>query len=139
MIEQFKDEYFFLSNFYSSTIIVDNIAFPTVEHYFQAMKTTNQKEIIKIANALTPGEAKRLGRKVHLRADWENVKDEVMLNGLRKKFSIPELRDKLLATGDEYLIEGNTWGDKYWGICDGEGENHLGILLMRVREEIRND
>lgn len=139
MIDQFKDEYFFLSNFYPSEIIIDNITFPTVEHYFQAMKTVNQSEIIKIADALTPGEAKRLGRRVHLRADWESIKDEVMLNGLRKKFSIPELKDKLLATKEEYLVEGNTWGDKYWGICDGEGENHLGILLMKVRKEIQND
>lgn len=139
MIDQFKDEYFFLSNFYPSEIIVDNITFPTVEHYFQAMKTVNQSEIIKIAEALTPGEAKRLGRRVHLRVDWESIKNEVMLNGLRKKFSIPELKDKLLATKEEYLVEGNTWGDKYWGICDGEGENHLGILLMKVRKEIQND
>ena len=136
MIDCFDGEFAFLSNFYPSPIFAGNIWFPTVEHYFQAAKPTNMEEYKAIAAADTPGQAKRLGRKVTLRPDWEEVKDEVMLDALRKKFSIPELREKLLATGEEYLIEGNTWGDKYWGVCDGIGLNHLGKLLMRVREEI---
>lgn len=137
MIDCFDKEYAFLSNFYPSPITDGNLIFPTVEHYFQAAKTTNMEEYEAIAAAGTPGQAKRLGRKVTLRPDWEEVKDQVMLEALRKKFSIPTLREQLLATENKYLIEGNTWGDKYWGVCEGEGLNHLGTLLMRVREELK--
>ena len=137
MIDCFDGEFAFLSNFHPSMITDGNEWFPTVEHYFQAAKTTNMEEYKAIAAALTPGQAKRLGRKVTLRPDWEEVKDQVMLEALRKKFSIPILREQLLATENKYLIEGNTWGDKYWGVCEGEGLNHLGALLMRVREELK--
>jgi ribA/ribD-fused uncharacterized protein len=137
MIDCFDGEFAFLSNFYPSPIFDGNIWFPTVEHYFQAAKTTSMEEYKAIAAADTPGQAKRLGRKVMLRPDWEEVKDQVMLEALRKKFSIPTLREQLLATENKYLIEGNTWGDKYWGVCEGEGLNHLGALLMRVREELK--
>ena len=138
MIDCFDGEFAFLSNFHPSPISDGNLIFPTVEHYFQAAKTTNMEEYKAIAAADTPGQAKRLGRKVTLRPDWEEVKDQVMLDALRKKFSDDKLRSMLLATGEEYLIEGNTWGDKYWGVCDGVGLNHLGKLLMQVREEIKS-
>ena len=131
MISCFDGEFAFLSNFYPSPITDGNLIFPTVEHYFQAAKTTNMEEYKAIAAADTPGQAKRLGRKVTLRPDWEEVKDQVMLEALRKKLM-------LLATGEEYLIEGNTWGDKYWGVCGGIGLNHLGKLLMQIREEVRS-
>lgn len=138
MIDCFDGEFAFLSNFYLSPIFDGNIWFPTVEHYFQAAKTTNMEEYKAIAAADTPGQAKRLGRKVTLRPDWEEVKDQVMLDALRKKFSDDKLRLMLLATGEEYLIEGNTWGDKYWGVCGGIGLNHLGKLLMQVRDELES-
>ena len=141
MIKNFEGEYAFLSNFYFSPMIIDNVVYTTNEHYFQAMKSLNPKERQAIALAPTPGKAKRLGRKVSLRKDWEDIKEEVMLTGLRHKFSNPELRKKLLATGNEELIEGTTWHDNYWGICDceacgGQGKNRLGKLLMQVREEL---
>ena len=138
MIDCFDGEFAFLSNFYPSPITDGNLIFPTVEHYFQAAKTTNIEEYEKIAAADTPGQAKRLGRKVTLRPDWEEVKDQVMLDALRKKFSDDKLRSMLLTTGEEYLIEGNTWGDKYWGVCGGIGLNHLGKLLMQVRDELES-
>ena len=141
MINQFSGEYAFLSNFYPSPIAYDNskIVYPTVEHYFQAMKTFQSDEHEAIRIATTPGEAKRLGRRCTLREDWENIKDEVMHRALKMKFKDPELRAKLLATGDEFLVEGNTWGDRYWGVCEGRGLNKLGQLLMIVREECRRD
>ena len=120
MIKNFEGEYAFLSNFYFSPMIIDNVVYTTNEHFFQAMKSLNPKERQAIALAPTPGKAKRLGRKVSLRKDWEDIKEEVMLTGLRRKFSNPELRKKLLATGNEELIEGTTWHDNYWGICDCE-------------------
>ena len=141
MIKNFEGEYAFLSNFYFSPMIIDNVVYTTNEHFFQAMKSLNLKERQAIVLAPTPGKAKRLGRKVSLRKDWEDIKEEVMLTGLRHKFSNPELRKKLLATGNEELIEGTTWHDNYWGICDceacgGQGKNRLGKLLMQVREEL---
>ena len=143
MIKNFEGEYAFLSNFYFSPMIIDNVVYTTNEHFFQAMKSLNTKERQSIVLAPTPGKAKRLGRKVSLRKDWEDIKEEVMLTGLRHKFSNPELRKKLLATGNEELIEGTTWHDNYWGICDceacgGQGKNRLGKLLMQVREELAN-
>ncbi len=139
MIDRFDGEYFFLSNFSASPFRINYVLFPTMEHYFQANKADNQNDYLHIAYAHAPGEAKRLGRKIQLRPDWEKIKDNVMLTGLRKKFEDPELRSLLLATGDEELVEGNYWGDTYWGVCNGVGQNKLGKLLMQVREEIKNN
>lgn len=137
IIDKFDGEYSFLSNFYNSTIIIGGINYPTVEHAFQAQKTFSNKERLVIANSTTPGIAKRRGRQVTLRKDWEQVKDSVMEFCLRKKFTGHlDLQKKLLETGDAILIEGNTWGDTYWGMCAGVGKNKLGQLLMKIREEI---
>ena len=143
MIKSFKGQYAFLSNFYESPFSVDGITYPTVEHYFQAQKTLDIDERRKIATASTPGKAKRLGRQVKLRPDWEEVKDEVMKAGLRIKFSNPVLREKLLNTGDESLEEGNWWHDNYWGVCycekcqDRIAHNHLGKALIELRDVIQ--
>ena len=137
-INEFKGEYAFLSNFYPSLIRFPHFEIPTVEHLYQASKTRDIDEATKIIRAETPGLAKKLGGKVILREDWEEIKDSVMLEALRLKFAIPELKQKLLDTGNAYLIEGNWWGDKYWGVCRGAGQNKLGKLLMQVREEIKN-
>ena len=116
-------EYGFLSNFYSSPIQYEGIVYPTVEHMFQALKALDIETRKKIANAATPGQAKRLGRSVALREDWEEVKVDVMRTALQLKFSDPTLRAKLIATGDAELIEGNTWNDRFWGVCRGSGKN----------------
>lgn len=143
MIAVFDNEYAFLSNFYDSPFELDDVTYPTVEHFFQAMKSFDPKERKVIAAAITPGQAKRLGRKVTLRADWEDIKVDVMKFALRCKFQIPELREKLLATGNEELIEGNWWHDNTWGDCmcsecqNKPGRNMLGMLLMEIRSDIR--
>ena len=146
MINKFDGQYAFLSNFYSSPITpwVDNITYPTVEHAFQAMKSFNPSERKMIAAAPTPGKAKSMGRHVELRSDWRTVRTAIMKDALIEKFKDPQLRQKLLSTGDQYLIEGNWWHDNYWGDCycpnceHIKGENHLGQLLMKIREEIKN-
>ena len=143
-INKFEGKYAFLSNFYASVVQEDGITYPTIEHYFQAQKTLNPFERKEIAAAATPGQAKRAGRNVTLREDWEEVKDDVMLQGLRLKFNIEELANMLIATGDAALVEGNWWCDNTWGSCacpkceNTVGENRLGKLLMQVREEIKN-
>ena len=115
----------------------------SVEHWFQAMKTNDFHEQRYVLAAPTARDAKRRGHEVKLREDWDEIKDQVMLVLLRVKFADPERRDKLLATGDAVLIEGNTWHDQHFGDCrchahkDIPGENILGKLLMQVREELR--
>lgn len=143
MILEFEGKYDFLSNFYPSPIFYDGITYPTNEHFFQAMKTLDQEERKKIAAADTPGKAKRMGRSVELRPDWEKIKVEVMRLGLILKFQNPDLKEKLLATGDEELIEGNWWCDQFWGSCNCSkhirtpGRNVLGMLLMELRKELQ--
>ena len=145
MINSFDGEFAFLSNFFPSPITFDEITFPTVENWFQAWKTEVPAEFRAIATAETPGRAKRLGRKCMLREDWEEVKEQVMEDGLRLKFADPELKAKLIATGDQYLEEGNTWHDNYWGVChcikcqDIMAKNHLGKLLMKLRTEFMEE
>lgn len=137
MINSFEGEYAFLSNFYEHPISNGVITFPTNEHYFQAMKTLEDDERLAIARATTPGQAKRMGRSVKLRPDWESIKLDVMETAVRIKFTDSELAAKLIATGDEELIEGNWWNDTFWGVCNGVGENHLGKILMKVRADIK--
>lgn len=138
-IDSFSGQYRFLSNFYRCQIKSwDGITYPTVEHAFQASKTLDMEERRKIAGLTSPGEAKRAGKALKLRSDWSVVKVRIMLDLLRIKFQTPDLKRKLLSTGNAKLIEGNTWGDRFWGQCYGTGENMLGKLLMKVRSELRN-
>ena len=137
-INRFIGDYSVFSNFYESPIWDDGIEYPTVEHYFQAMKTLDPNQRRTISMAATPGAAKRMGRRVKLRDDWEQIKERYMLFALRQKFSSGDCKKALLATGNIYLEEGNTWNDTYWGVCKGVGKNRLGYLLMQVREEIRS-
>lgn len=139
MISAFNGEYRWLSNFYPSPIRIGLIKYPTVEHAYQACKTLDEKIRIKIASLPFPGQAKQYGKKIELRSDWEEVKVEVMLSLLRLKFRHPHLRRKLIDTYPKKIEEGNYWGDTFWGVCKGKGQNVLGNLLMQVREEIRND
>lgn len=135
MISDFRGEYFFLSNFYSAPVMYMGHMFQSNEAAFQAAKCLpRSSEFCK----LTPGEAKRLGRQVLLREDWEGVKDRVMYEVCLNKFiQNPDLMQKLIDTGEEELIEGNTWRDTYWGVCNGVGENRLGQILMQLRAEFR--
>lgn len=145
MINKFEGKYEFLSNFYPSRITIDSVSYPTVEHAFQSAKTRSFLKRIEISKLDTPREAKKAGRQVELRSDWETIKDQVMYDCLKEKFKIKELKEKLLATGNEELVEGTTWHDNYWGNCSCEkcrnieGKNILGKTLMRLREELRNE
>lgn len=136
-IDRFRGEHAFLSNFHRHPFRWRGHVFATAEHGFQSAKSRNERERQRIRAASSPGEAKRLGRRADLRCEWERIKDDVMHSVLQAKFAVPELRDALLATGDAELVEGNTWGDAYWGVCGGRGRNQLGRTLMRIRDDIR--
>lgn len=153
-IASFQGEYRFLSNFYPCSVVLDGVDYPSVEHAFQAAKARIDDVLVHfdphlgpltkpvrmvIRSASTPGQAKRLGRKIKLRPGWEDMRLEVMEGLVRQKFTNDWcLAERLLKTGDAELIEGNWWGDTFWGVCQGKGENNLGKILMRVREEVRN-
>jgi ribA/ribD-fused uncharacterized protein len=140
-IDSFQGEYRFLSNFWPAVVEYEGITYPSIEHAYQAAKTLDRNERRRIAAIVEPGDAKRAGRALpNQRKDWEQVKLRVMEDCVRYKFTHhADLRDKLLATGDAELIEGNTWNDRFWGVCDGQGENHLGKILMKIRAELRSE
>ena len=140
IINKFEGEYEFLSNFAYSPFEVNGVTYQTNEHFFQATKAINPEDQKTIALADTPGKAKRYGRKIALRSDWEIIKEDVMRCGLAAKFrQNPELMRKLIDTGDAILIEGTSWHDNYWGNCycdkcaNIQGKNRLGELLMELR------
>ena len=162
-IKGFDGEYGFLSNFYEMPVRINvdiydddmktdmplgnlEVTFPTSEHAFHAFKvlkdwrTIRQSEVSKFLDFVkyeTPGKAKRAGRSVSMDVElWNAVKNDVMRFVLNNKFRNVVLKKKLLDTGNAYLEETNTWGDTYWGVCNGEGENNLGKLLMDIREKI---
>ncbi len=149
VISNFHESHDFLSNFYIHSIYYNGFLFPTSEHAYQAHKCLEigGKDFLAIQSASKPGIAKNLGQVVMLRDDWLEVKDSIMLDILRVKFSDIDLKRKLLETKGFYLVEGNTWHDNYWGICfntkchcSGKiGLNVLGRLLMQVRKEADND
>jgi ribA/ribD-fused uncharacterized protein len=136
-IDCFDGEFAFLSNFHSVAVILDGIRYDNSEAAFQAQKCELMSDRFKFTN-LMPGKSKRLGRKIKLRSDWEQVKEQAMYDVVKAKFTQhPHLRDLLLSTGDIYLEEGNTWGDAIWGVpVGGTGQNKLGHILMRVRSEM---
>jgi len=134
-ITNFKDEYEFLHNYYPHLITYEGINYPTNEHAFQAAKTLDIKLRKQIAACETPGKAKELGNAIPLRPDWEAVKTGIMEEICRLKFADPTLKEQLLATEGCYLIEGNHWGDTCWGMVNGKGENRLGQILMKIRDE----
>ena len=136
MILGFKGSYRFLSNFYPCMITIEGYCFPSVENAYQAMKTIPMNGAM--FEDITPGDAKMLGNTVGiLRDDWEEVKVGIMEELLQKKFFDANLRALLLDTGDEELVEANNCGDTFWGVCNGEGQNKLGQLLMAIREELK--
>lgn len=137
IISEFQGKYRFLSNFWPAKVTLDNIEYPSVEHAYQAAKTLDKSYRQKIFNCKSPGEAKRLGKRSPLRGDWEEVKISIMTELLTQKFSHKHLELLLLETGEADLIEGNTWGDIYWGVCRGTGKNYLGKILVTLRETLK--
>lgn len=136
IINSFKGSYRYLSNFSESPVILDGVTYPTVEHAFQAAKTFDPLNRLLICSLVSATEAKTAGRMVALREDWDEIRLQVMEDLLRQKFAEPVLQAKLVGTGPHELVEGNTWGDTYWGVCNGKGENHLGKLLMKIRADL---
>ena len=140
MIDSFRGKYAFLSNFYSSPITIHAIVYPTVEHAFHAMKSLDQQTREIISKAPTATTAKHMGNEIKLRSDWEDIKLSIMKALVFFKFSAHiDLQARLLETGDEKLVEGNWWRDTFWGVCNGKGENHLGKILMEVRDIFRGE
>lgn len=144
LITDFRGDHAFLSNFYAAPIEFEGAEYPTIEHAFQAAKTPDFDQRRNIRNAKTPSEAKRKGRYLKRRADWFDVSLTIMESLVRQKFTrYPELGEKLLGTGEAELIEGNNWNDRFYGaVWDThelvwKGENHLGKILMKVRDELR--
>lgn len=134
MIDRFEGDMYFLSNFYPVEFIYKGVKYLNSEAAFHAQKQPGREH--EFAN-LTPDQAKKLGRSVKLREDWEVVKNDIMHDIVYEKFNQnPNLRRLLIDTGDAYLMEGNWWGDTYWGVCKGIGKNQLGIILMKVRDEL---
>ena len=138
MIDNFSGKYRFLSNFYPHAITWEEIRYPSTEHAYQAAKTTNIFIRQIMAKERSPRAVKKLGRTLILRSDWESIKLDIMLEICRIKFTDPALRQKLIETYPCILVEGNWWGDTFWGVCNGHGTNHLGKTLMRIRKEIMN-
>jgi ribA/ribD-fused uncharacterized protein len=142
MISSFTGQYEFLSNFYTFNMWYDGDLWPSVENAYQAQKTLDwvkRQQFLRISS----GRAKRLGRALtDIRPDWDTLKNNVMLDLLRVKFSHQTPKEMLLATGEEDLLEGNDWHDNWFGSCTcdqcgDKGFNHLGKLLMKVREELK--
>jgi ribA/ribD-fused uncharacterized protein len=138
-IVRFAGAYKWLSNFWMEEFEFDGRIWPSSEHAYQAMKSMDWDVQERIRAAETPREAKNLGMAVDIRPRWDDMRAGLMFAILRAKFYQSEhLKAKLLKTGDADLIEGNTWGDQFFGFCRGRGENWLGDILMQLREEIRN-
>jgi hypothetical protein len=136
VIDSFRGPYAFLSNFYH----FDCSRRSTVEHYYQAAKATTKLDEDWILSAPTPVIAKSRGRQIKLCDGWEEKRDTVMLTFVRLKFrSNTALARLLIDTYPSRLVEGNHWGDTYWGVCRGVGKNRLGEILMRVRAELLLD
>jgi len=154
MINKFEGRYRFLSNFYPVEIEHQGIKYPSVEHFYVAMKVNDQQLINgkyytpgdfreMIASIPDPGKIKRIGRSAKLRSDWDQQKLKVMNWGVRQKFKQEPFKEMLLATGDQLLVEGNYWHDNFFGSCNCDkcgdsGENNLGKILMDVRNELKS-
>lgn len=138
-ITSFSGEYRFLSNFYPSEFAYIGYKWLTAEHAYQAMKSVDEDVWNHFAyGGISAGQAKRLGSKINLKPYWEDAKLSVMRSVVSAKFDQnPELMEKLMATKGCELIEGNTWGDTFWGQSPlGKGKNELGKILMSIRDDI---
>ena len=136
-IDSFSGQYHFLSNFFPCLVTYEGIEFPSSENAFQAAKTLNvDARKIFALKEVSPGMSKHLGRAIVLRPNWDTIRLVTMADILKAKFQDPALTKLLIATGDAELIEGNTWGDTFWGVCDGKGTNFLGKALMDLRKKL---
>jgi len=147
MINRFIGKYKEFSNFEPAPVRFENLTFPTVEHAYVAAKSLDRtfRRDVALMPATKAGQVKKWGRTINLRSDWDKVKLQVMEDLVAQKFNIYPLQELLLDTKDQLLVEGNFWHDNYWGNClckkcmKVKGENHLGKILMTVRECYYND
>lgn len=140
MIEQFNDGYEWLSNFYPCSVIFRGKQYAAVEYAYMSAKSDDaawKKRCLEATDR--PGKIKKMSRQLELVENWEAIRLEVMRECLVSKFSQEPYRTWLLETGDAFIREGNNWGDTFWGVDQdtGEGENHLGKLIMEIREALR--
>jgi len=137
-IQEFRGEYFFLSNFFEVPVVYQGMTYGSNEAAFQAQKCMTEAEKMEFT-LLRPSDSKKKGRRVQLRPDWEDVKVGIMEELVRAKFTQNEdLKQRLIETGDAVLEEGNNWNDTFWGVHlkNGQGQNHLGKILMQIRAEL---
>ena len=140
-INRFNGDYIFLSNFYPVEVEYNGILYPSVEHAYQAQKTLNEDirlDFSKI-NKDRACDAKKKSYSIKKREDWDIIKLSIMKDLLFIKFRETPLKEMLLSTDNAILIEGNQWGDTFWGVCNNQGANMLGILLTYVRHCLRYD
>ena len=147
VIKDFRGEHSFLSNFYPCPITYGGINYPSTEHAYQAAKSLDFNVRLKISKLDSPAKSKQVGQKIQIREDWDSIKNEIMYEVCKLKFNIPYFKLQLLSTGGAFLEEGNTWHDNYWGVCycgncpmhkrqPKENQNHLGKILMKIRDEL---
>jgi len=157
-IDRYRGDYAFLSNFYYAPLTVrieyspgkfHRLALPTLEHAYQIHKLQRFSDVLIVQRIIDPGDARWAVQKMAQREDWHARRLPVMTKLLDLKFwlnsevfmhydsYVPELTQNLLNTNDEVLIEGNSWGDTFWGVCNGVGENNLGKLQMQRRSRLR--
>lgn len=125
-----------MSNFAPVEVVLDGIVYSSVEHAYQAAKTVNSAERRAVRKCATPGDAKRMGRKITIRPDWDEIKIRVMRELQVQKYAKEPYRSNLRAVRGAFIEEGNTWGDTFWGVCKGKGENHMGQILMEVANDL---
>tara|TARA_Y100000034_G_scaffold34222_1_gene41922 strand:- start:4145 stop:4582 length:438 start_codon:yes stop_codon:yes gene_type:complete len=135
-ITEFRGDFYFLSNFFPCYVNYEEILYPSSEHAYQAAKSLDDTLRIYIRNMTSPAKAKKFGRHLVTRANWDYIKTTIMKDILDIKFLSPELSDQLIATQDYELIEGNDWNDTFWGVYKGVGENNLGKILMEIRQNL---
>lgn len=137
-ITNFRGKWFFLSNFYETKVTFEGLMYNNAESAFQAMKCRYYDDRIKFLSK-TGAQAKQLGKRIRLRDDWELVKLDYMYKIVKAKFEQNDfIRKQLIDTSDIEIEEHNDWNDTYWGICDERGENHLGKILMLVRNQLKD-
>lgn len=143
-IESFRGEYFYLSNFSNYPVTFEGITYKNNESAFQSAKLSTNNTVDpktkltrKDFSLMTGIEAKRAGKRISLRNDWEDIKLQVMRKICKAKFSQNVLlKEKLISTGNTPIVEHNSWGDTFWGVSNNRGENHLGKILTGIRSEL---
>ena len=141
MIKEFQGKYRWLSNFAPINIRLGNLNYASVEHAYMSMKSADIEWKKKCASTSSPGQIKRLSKTITLCEDWDSIRLSVMESLVRIKFNDPDYKAKLLATGNQNIQEGNYWNDKFFGISlkTGDGENHLGRIIMKIRDELNSE